>query len=78
MSGVVETTEVDPKQAVGRLLPEGWRVKRTKGCEGGTLLFGHDDGASYVRRVDHGELVEVVIEDTPADDVTGDVRQAVQ
>lgn len=69
---VVETTEVDPKQAVGRLLPEGWRVERTFAYDGGTWL--HGDWCSFTgyyarsERVPHGELVEVVIEDTPADD----------
>lgn len=74
MSGVVETVEVDPTQAVGRLLPEGWRVERTFAYDGGTWL----QGWRQAKQVPHGETVTVVIEDTPTDDVTGDVRQAVQ
>lgn len=65
---------------IGRLLTAGWRVERTHPFDGGTWLTGVRDarGEWAARKVPHGELVEVVIEDTPTDDVTGDVRQAVQ
>jgi hypothetical protein len=58
------TEPVDPTKAVGRLLPEGWRVERTYGYDGGTWLFG--TGRLW-RRVDHGDTVEVVVECTPED-----------
>lgn len=79
------TEHIDPTKAVGRLLhPEGWRVERTFAYEGGVMLCGGEMSLggysmpSAVKQVPHGERVEVVIEAIPADDVTGDARQAVQ
>lgn len=68
MSGVVETVEVDPTQAVGRLLPEGWRVERTYAYDGGTFLYGGEVWLggyrvpSFVKRVPQGDTVTVVAE----------------
>lgn len=74
MSGVVETVEVDPTQAVGRLLhPEGWRVERSFAYDGGTWLLGKRDATSLPPQfgpnlpVEHGETVTVVVECTPED-----------
>jgi hypothetical protein len=77
MSGVTETVEVDPTQAVGRLLPEGWRVGSTHGFDGGVWLYalGATCYSPRCKRVPHGETVTVVVE--PADVATA-TRQAVQ
>ena len=69
------TEPVDPTKAVGRLLPEGWRVERTSAYDGGTWLLGDPWAFANRKRVPHGETVDCVIE--PADVATA-TRQAVQ
>lgn len=56
------TEPVDPTNAVGRLLPEGWRVERTYGYDGGTMLRFDGPGMYRVKRVPHGETVDCIIE----------------
>jgi len=47
--------------AVGRLLPEGWRVERTYGYDGGTIIRAASGGIQW-KRVPHGETVDCIIE----------------